>query len=90
MMFGHPDVKRSAALKRLKEEARALFAANEDDVVVANELRCSEPGCPPFEVVVALLSATAPAVQVRVHKAAVDVTAEDLRRAFDALPNACP
>jgi len=82
MIFGHPDVRRSAALKAIKGWARELLRAGEEDVVVANELRCTEEGCPPLEVVVALLRSGAPPLQVRVHKAAVDVNERDLEAAI--------
>ncbi len=84
MIFGHPDVRRTTALKAIKGWARELFRAEDDDVVVANELRCTEEGCPPLEVVVALLRSGAPPLQVRVHKAAVDVSKTDIEAAFAA------
>jgi hypothetical protein len=84
MIFGHPDVRRSAALKAIKGWARTLFRAEEEDVVIANELRCTEEGCPPLEVVVALLRPGAPPLQVRVHKPAVDVNEDDIAAALAA------
>jgi len=76
------DERRSSAIRRLKEVARQLFDAAEDDAVVVNELKCSEPGCPPVETVVALLRSGREPRQLKVHKAVVDVTEGDLREAL--------
>jgi hypothetical protein len=76
------DARRIEASRRLKALARHLFGANEDDAIVVNELRCTEPGCPPIETVVALLRQGAPTRQVKVHKPIADVTDDDLRDAF--------
>ncbi len=84
MLFGErPDARRVAAVRALKDAARALFEATDEDAVVVNELRCTEPGCPPVETVVALLRRGSPPRQVKVHKAIVDVSVEDLRAAFE-------
>ncbi len=83
-LFGpRTDEKRTDAIRQLKRLARALFDADEDDAVVVNELQCTEPGCPPIETVVALLRAGSEPRQVKVHKAAVDVTEDDLRHALE-------
>ncbi|MGH7293813.1 MAG: hypothetical protein ACRELB_02715 [Polyangiaceae bacterium] len=82
MFRGDTDDRRAAAIRRLKEEARGLLGAREDDAVMVNEVRCAEPGCPPLETIVALLRAGAPPRKVKVHKAAVDVTLDDLRVAL--------
>ena len=84
MAFGKPDEKRLAAIRALKVLAREMLAAVEDDVVVVNELACTEPGCPPLETVVALLRSGEKPRQIKVHKAAVEVTEADLRAALDA------
>jgi hypothetical protein len=82
-LFGpRHDAQRSAALRALKELARPLFEAGEDDAIVVTELQCTEPGCPPVETVVALLRAGAEPRQVKVHKPAIEVTEEDLRAAL--------
>jgi len=78
------DERRSAAIRPIKASAAALFAAGESDVVVVNELRCTEPGCPPIETVIALLRAGSPPRQLKVHKAVVEVTDEDLRDVIQA------
>jgi hypothetical protein len=84
-MFGpRNDDRRSAAIRALKATARPLFGASEDDVIVVNELRCTEPGCPPVETVVALLRVGCEPRQIKVHRPAAEVTEEDLRAALGA------
>jgi hypothetical protein len=51
---------------------------------MVNELACYEPGCPPIETVVALLRQGEPPWQVKVHKAVVDISDDDLLAAFGA------
>jgi len=81
-MFGERNDQRAIAVRALKALARAAFGAEEDDVIVVSELRCTEPGCPPLETVVALLREGAPPKQVKVHKPVVEVTEADLRAAL--------
>ena len=78
-MIRRDDPGRAAAVRALREAAQALFGASDDDAVMVHELRCTEPGCPPLETVVALLRSGQPPRQVKVHKAVVDVTVDDLR-----------
>ncbi len=80
------DERRAEALRRLKRAAGALFCAREEDHVMVNELACNEPGCPPIETVVALLRQGEPPWQVKVHKAVVDISDDDLLAAFGAKP----
>jgi len=84
MIGTKPDPMRATAIRQLKQLARELFEAAEDDAIVVNELKCTEPGCPPVETVIALLRAGQPPRQVKVHKAVVDVTDADLRHAMTA------
>ena len=71
-------------IARLKERLTAIWDASPDDVVLATELQCSEPGCPPLETVLALLPAAGGRFQAKIHKAAADITDEDLARARPA------
>ncbi len=70
------DPGRAAGIKRWAE---AAFALGEDDSVMVTELRCTEPGCPPLETVIALLTAGGPTRQHKIHKPITDVTEEDIR-----------
>jgi len=42
--------------RHLKAQARRLLAPQPDTVVVVQELTCHQPGCPPVETVVAVLT----------------------------------
>lgn len=82
-MFGtRGDVERTAAVRALKRLAARLFDAGDEDVVVVNELTCSEPGCPPLETVIALLRAGESPRQIKIHKPLFEVGEEDLRAAL--------
>ena len=82
-MFGpRKDEPKIAAVRALKVMARTFFESGEDDAVVVNELRCTEPGCPPVETVVALLRAGNEPRQVKIHKPVTEVTEENLRSAI--------
>jgi hypothetical protein len=63
----------------IKGWAKRAFGLGEDASVMVTELRCSEPGCPPLETVIALLDATGPARQRKIHKPIADVTEADVR-----------
>jgi hypothetical protein len=80
--FGRParrDPGRAALIKRWAIEAFGL----DDDAggtVMVTELRCTEPGCPPLETVIALLGDSGPPRQHKIHKPMAEVTAGDLAR----------
>lgn len=40
---------------RIRRWVRAVVELDEEATVMVTELRCSEPGCPPFETVIAIL-----------------------------------
>jgi hypothetical protein len=50
--------------------------------VLVTELACTEPGCPPVETVIALLS-DGGNTQHKVHKPVAEVTLDDVRAALD-------
>jgi len=84
-MFGPRNHEgRTAAIRAIKAAAATLLGAGEDDAVAVNELRCSEPGCPPIETVIVLLRAGCKPRQVKVHKPVAEVTVEDLQAAIHA------
>jgi len=81
-MLRRRDEAWTAAIRALRATAREVFAAGDDDAVLVSELRCTEPGCPPVETVIALLRERQKPRQVKVHKRAAEVTADDLRAAL--------
>ncbi len=55
-----------------------------DVSIMVTELQCHEPGCPPIETVIALLSPGAPTRQYKLHCALADVTRDDVARILTA------
>jgi hypothetical protein len=66
----------AAALERLRAWTRARFALG-DAAVLAAEVSCSVPGCPPVETVVAFWIADT-RHQFKVFKPVTEVTFDDL------------
>ena len=62
----------------IKRWAASAFRLGEDDSVMVTELRCTEPGCPPLETVIALLGVSGPTRQYKLHKAVAEVTEADV------------
>lgn len=70
-----PDV---AQIARIKDWVREKFALGESAFVMVTELRCSEPGCPPLETIIAILDAPGSKRQYKLHKAAGEVDIDDI------------
>ncbi len=69
------DPQHVAAVKRW---TAAAFQLTEDTTVMVTELRCTEPGCPPLETVIALFHPQTGTRQFKVSKALRDVTRDDV------------
>lgn len=65
--------------EQMKELIRAHFGLTEDSAITLVELRCTEPGCPPLETVIGILSATEQR-QYKIHKSLSEVEEADIRR----------
>jgi hypothetical protein len=66
------------ALARIRAWVRVRFKLAEDDVVMANEVECSLPGCPPLETVIAFWTADGERRHYKIFKPARDVVEDDL------------
>lgn len=64
---------RRMAVARLKDSVTRILHLDDGDMVMVTELACSEPGCPPLETVIAVLSDGKAPRQWKVHRAAADV-----------------
>jgi hypothetical protein len=77
-----PALKRSpehvAALERVREWTRARFQLPEEGAVMAAEVACQQPGCPPLETVVAFWPDGSKRHQYKVFKRAEEVVEDDL------------
>lgn len=87
MELFRPRPRVDGARARIRGWVAELGLDRDDAVVMIQELRCDEPGCPPVETVIAVL-ALGPGAQTRkIHRAAADVTREDVARAFGREPS---
>jgi hypothetical protein len=71
------DAQRVSDIKSWVQEE---FRLNPDTTVMVTELRCTEPGCPPLETVIAILDTPGSPRQHKVHKAHTEVSREDVAR----------
>lgn len=76
--FGSRPQPDQAASARIKGWVAQHLALPGEVTVMVTELRCSEPGCPPLETVIALLQAGQPTRQHKIHKGIADVTERDI------------
>lgn len=67
-----------ARVAQVKQWVREQFQLSEDAVVMVTELRCTEPGCPPLETVIAILSGPGSTRQRKMHKGVAEITREDI------------
>jgi hypothetical protein len=67
---------------RIRRWVRDIFALDEEAAVMVTELHCSEPGCPPIETVIAILSDGANR-QYKLHKRIGEINEEDVRRLLE-------
>jgi hypothetical protein len=70
------------ASRDIKQWAREILHLGDQEAVFVNELTCTVPGCPPKETVVVVMSPGRPSRQGSVHKALVDVSRDDVSKAF--------
>jgi hypothetical protein len=68
-----------ARTAELKGWARQALALSEDTTIMVTELRCTEPGCPPFETVFAVMDKPGAPRQYKVFKPITEVTENDVR-----------
>ena len=80
------DSEHVAAIKRWTMD---LFHLPEDTSVLVTELRCTEPGCPPLETVIAILDTPGHPRQHKIHKGHREVTRDDVER-LSSGSSSCP
>ncbi|MBL8211844.1 MAG: hypothetical protein JNK87_14095 [Bryobacterales bacterium] len=78
-LFGETPKPAVAVTGRVKQWVREAFALNDEAVVMVTELRCTEPGCPPLETVIAILEGPGRKRQFKLHKAVAEIAREDVR-----------
>jgi nitrate reductase delta subunit len=72
----NPD--RLSAVRQVKAWTRDRFALDEAAVVMAAEIACEVPGCPPIETVVAFWTGDGTRYRFKVFKPIADVVYDDL------------
>ena len=80
-MFGQNrlSAQRTAKVRLVKDWAREALSLPEETVVMATELQCTEPGCPPLETVIAVMRAGGGPQQFKIHKALDALVYEDVK-----------
>lgn len=87
-LFGRKDGDEArAALAALKERVRTVLCLSDEATVAVNEIVCADPACPGLETVVLVMEPGRRTRALKVTKAAVDVTEEDLAAAAAASPD---
>lgn len=79
-LFGPRQKSDSTQIAQVKQWVADIFQLPEEQTVMVTELRCSEPGCPPLETVIAIMGEQSGQRQYKLHKAAGDVTYDDIAR----------
>jgi len=72
------DPAHTAAIERVRGLARERFALPQEAAVLAAQVTCNMPGCPPLETVVAFWTGNATRHQFKVFKPVTEVVADDL------------
>lgn len=67
-MDGFGRSKSSAEARTVKSWVVNALGLGSDATVMVSELRCHEPGCPPLETVIVILSGADERREVRLHK----------------------
>lgn len=69
-----------AQLQRLKTWVYQTLSLDSAITVSISQLTCSEPGCPPLETVIAVM--TQPPQTYKIHQPAADISQTDLAQAL--------
>jgi hypothetical protein len=85
-LFGSRAQADPAAVSRIKQWVAAAYALADDVTLMVTELRCTEPGCPPLETVIAVLRPGQPPFQHKLHKAVIDVIESDIAGLAQSAP----
>ena len=67
-----------AAVERIEKWTRVRFNLADDTVVIAAEIACQVPGCPPIETVIVFWSGEGTRYRFKVFKPVAEVSEDDL------------
>lgn len=81
-LFDSPSSKKISPdqLRQLKAWVYQALSLDESVLVSISQLTCTEPGCPPLETVIAVM--TQPPQIYKIHQPTVDINEEDVVQAL--------
>ncbi len=71
----------SAQLQQLKIWVYQTLSLDQSIPISISQLTCTEPGCPPLETVIAVM--TQPPKTYKIHQPAIEITEADVLQALD-------
>ena len=77
-LLGGKRKSNSQAIRQVRAWVFEALQLEEKTSLMVTELRCTEPGCPPIETVIALLKPSHPTQQYKIHKPIADITFDDM------------
>jgi hypothetical protein len=78
-LFGSRPKADPARIDQIRGWMLELCGLAPDTPVLVTELRCTEPGCPPIETVIAILDRPGEPRQHKIHKPLAEITRADVR-----------
>lgn len=80
-LFSQPNAKAEAEkVRQIKLWVYELLKLNPDTSISIVQLRCTEPGCPPLETAIAVM--TVPTKTYKIHKSIAEIGFTDIARAI--------
>ena len=79
------DPRRTEKMRQVKDWVREQLSLPPEVSVMVTELRCTEPGCPPTETVIAVLWGPGNTRQQKIPRAVVEVSSEEVAAVCPAL-----
>ena len=77
-LFAPKTPPNAAKVEEIRAWITGRFRLADDVIVLVSELRCSEPGCPPLETVIAIMAGPGQCRQFKVHKSVAAISDADL------------
>ena len=79
MNFFEPESRATPEqIAKIRSWVKECLRLDDEVVVMVSELRCSEPGCPPLETLIAILDGPGQKRQFKFHKRILEITASDI------------
>ncbi len=75
---GSSNPENAGRIREIKQWVNEKISLSDETTVMVTELRCTEPGCPPLETVIAIMEPEKPLQQHKIHKPVVEVEIEDI------------